>query len=198
MTSPLKEHVLSFADKLFYAEGVRAVGVDRIIAESGVAKASFYRLFHSKDQLLIDWIRKRDVEWRQWLADSVDMLSPQPDNRPVAVFDALYARFRSPQFRGCAFLNTIVELAPMQHPAANAAREHKRSVIGMLETWVSEAGYVEVETVALHVMQLVDGAIVTALREEQPDAALRAKKLAQLYLNFEVRQPVANAGLRRS
>lgn len=182
MSSPLKQRVLDVADTLFYAEGVRAIGIDRIIAESGIAKASFYRFFESKDVLIAQWIERRDQAWRAWLEESVAMLSPNVAGRPLAVFDALYARFRLPSFRGCAFTNTIIEFSNPEHPGALAARQHKQQLVILLERYLSEAGYINAAALALDFMLLVDGALVTALREQQPEAALRARKIAALLL----------------
>lgn len=182
MSSPLKQRVLDIADTLFYAEGVRAIGIDRIIAESGIAKASFYRFFASKDILIAEWLVMRDQAWRQWLEDSVAMLSPQPAGRPLAVFDALYARFATPTFRGCAFTNTIIELSNPDHPGALAARRHKELVIALLERYLGEAGYINAPALAADLMLLVDGALITALREQRPEAALRARRIAALLL----------------
>ncbi|MES2047236.1 MAG: TetR/AcrR family transcriptional regulator [Pseudomonadota bacterium] len=185
MASALKQRVLDTADTLFYAEGVRAIGIDRIIAESGIAKASFYRFFVSKDALITEWIQMRDRAWRLWLEESVASLSPQAAGRPLAVFDALYARFCLPSFRGCAFTNTIIELSNSDHPGALAARQHKQQVVALLERYLSEAGQtseVDIPALAADLMLLVDGALVTALREQKPDAALRAKRIAKLLL----------------
>lgn len=178
MASPLKQRVLDTADRLFYAEGVRAVGIDRVIAESGIAKASFYRFFASKDELIADWIAMRDLAWRSWLDDSVAMLSPQLPGRPLAVFDALYARFSKPTFRGCAFTNTIIELSSLAHPAAQAARQHKNDVTLMLERYLKDAKQPKARQLAHDFMLLIDGALVTALREQTPEAALQARRIA--------------------
>ncbi len=182
MTSPLRQRVLETADTLFYAEGVRAIGIDRIIEASGIAKASFYRFFPSKDSLIAEWIDMRDAAWRNWLQESVDLLAPDPADRPLAVFDAIHSRFRNPAFRGCAFLNTIIELSRTDHPAALAARAHKQAVISLLKGYLSKAGYTGTGELAVLLMQLIDGALVTALREQKPDAALRAKKMAAMLL----------------
>ncbi|MES2129207.1 MAG: helix-turn-helix domain-containing protein [Pseudomonadota bacterium] len=178
MSSPLKQHVLDVADTLFYAEGVRAVGIDRIIAESGIAKASFYRFFASKDVLIAEWIAMRDLAWRSWLEESVAMLAKKPKHRPLAVFDALHARFQTPSFRGCAFTNTIIELSDLAHPAAQAARRHKEHVTALLAHYLDGAGQAHPGELARDFMLLIDGALVTALRELAPDAALRAKRIA--------------------
>jgi AcrR family transcriptional regulator len=183
MTSPLKHRVLETADQLFYAEGIRAVGIDRIIAESGIAKASFYRFFESKDALIAEWIQMRDLAWTSWFEEAVDMLAPDPANRPIAVFDALYSRLRSPSFRGCAFLNTIVELARDSHPAVQAARAHKIRMQELIRGYLEAAGYASSsEEISAGFMQLVDGALISALREGQPAAGLRAKEMAQIIL----------------
>jgi AcrR family transcriptional regulator len=182
MVSPLRQRVLDTADRLFYAEGIRAIGIDRLIEESGVAKASFYRFFASKDELITEWIQARDAAWRAWMAQSVAMLAPEAAKRPLAVFDAMYARFRTPDFRGCAFQNTIAELAHSEHPAFIAARAHKQAVIAMLEQYIAEAGYGNAAELAVQFMQLIDGALATALREQNPEAALQAKQMARLLL----------------
>ena len=128
------ERILKVADKLFYQDGIRAVGVDRLISESGVAKASFYRAFPSKDDLVAAWLDLRDQHWRAWLHATIEQLAPRAQDKPLAVFDALDTRFRQPTFRGCAFINTITELARLDHPGALAARRHKESVRTLLAT----------------------------------------------------------------
>lgn len=182
MASPLKQRVLETADALFYEEGVRAVGIDRIILESGIAKASFYRFFSSKDVLIAEWIEMRDAKWRAWFQESVDMLAPEAADKPLAVFDALYSRFRSPSFRGCAFLNTIIEMARADHPAARAARAHKNAVAKLIEGYLADAGYPAAKELSIRFMQLIDGALITALREGKPDSARRAQEMAALLL----------------
>lgn len=176
------ERILKVADKLFYQDGIRAVGVDRLIAESGVAKASFYRAFPSKDDLVAAWLDVRDLQWRAWLQATVDQLAPRAQDKPLAVFDALDTRFRLSTFRGCAFINTITELARLDHPGAHAARRHKESVKTLLASLLKDAGYKNFEPLAVIFLQLIDGAIVAAVREGKPDAALRAKQLAELTL----------------
>ena len=182
------ERILKVADKLFYQDGIRAVGVDRLIAESRVAKASFYRAFPSKDDLVAAWLDKRDQQWRTWLQETVNQLAPRAQDKPLAVFDALDTRFRQSTFRGCAFINTITELARLDHPGAHAARRHKESVKTLLAFMLLDAGYKDFEPLAVIFLQLIDGAIVAAVREGKPDAALRAKQLAQLVLDAQPRK----------
>ena len=182
------ERILKVADKLFYQDGIRAVGVDRLISESGVAKASFYRAFPSKDDLVAAWLDIRDQHWRAWLQATIEQLAPRAQDKPLAVFDALDTRFRQSTFRGCAFINTIAELARLDHPGALAARRHKESVRTLLASLLKDAGYKDFESLAVIFLQLIDGAIVAAVREGKPDAALRAKQLAELVLAAQPRK----------
>src|ERR1700754_865043 len=127
-----RRRLLETAERLFYAEGTRAVGVERILEESGVGRASFYRHFASKDDLIVAVLRRRDTAWREWLATRVEALASTAHAKPLAVFDALEERFGWQDFRGCAFINTIVETADPASAAHAVAIEHKSAVIDYL------------------------------------------------------------------
>ena len=167
---------------MFYAEGTRAVGVERILEESGVGRASFYRHFESKDDLIVAVLRRRDTAWREWLATRVEALASSADAKPLAVFDALEERFGWQDFRGCAFINTIVETADPTSVAHDVANEHKVAVIGYLTGLLRDSGHPAPEPTAQALHLLMDGAVVTALRERTPDAARRAKQTAAVLL----------------
>jgi AcrR family transcriptional regulator len=177
-----RDRLLDTAERLFYAEGIRAVGIDRILAESGVGKASLYRHFPTKDDLVVAVLRRRDGQWRQWLRDAVDERGMPPEQRPLAVFDALAERFAWSDFRGCAFINTIVEAADPEGPAHAVADEHKRRLTGYLAELLAGAGHADPQAMAPRMTLLVDGAIVTALRERSPRAARIARGIAEVLL----------------
>jgi len=178
-----RERLLDTAERLVYAEGIRAVGIDRILAESGVGKASLYRHFPTKDDLVLAVLRRRDGRWRQWLRDAVDERDMPPAQRPLAVFDALADRFSWADFRGCAFINTIVETADPESPAHIVADEHKRRLASYLADLLADAGHAEPQGMAARLTLLVDGAIVTALRERSPAAAQMARGIAEVLLS---------------
>ncbi|MBF6220899.1 TetR/AcrR family transcriptional regulator [Nocardia abscessus] len=182
MATRAKQRLLTTAEDLFYAEGIRAVGIDRLLHESGVGRASFYRHFASKDDLIVAVLEDRDCRWLSWLRESVEAKTDDPAARPLAVFDALADRFARKDFRGCAFINTMVEVADRASAAHQVADRHKRRVIAYLSELLTEAGRSDATELAAELALLVDGAIVTAVREGTPDAATRARTIARRLL----------------
>jgi AcrR family transcriptional regulator len=192
--SRARERLLTAAERLFYEEGIRAVGVERILAESGVGRASFYRHFPSKDDLVVEVLRRRDTAWRAWLADTVRDSPRGPEDLPLALFDGLAERFRAADFRGCAFINTMVEEADPASPAHRVAAEHKEQVIAYLDGLLADGGYREHQVLARQLALLGDGAIVAALRERTADAAPRARAVAEALLGAADRATAAPQG----
>jgi AcrR family transcriptional regulator len=153
-----RQRILDTAAQLFYREGVRGVGVDRIAAESGVAKMTLYHHFRSKDELVEAWLQRRDQEWMNWLEDAVD----RRGSRLITVFDALREWFEKPDFRGCAFINAHAELGSSNAAAAEIVTAHKRSFVEYLASLARLEGAAAPESLARELLLLVEGAIVTA------------------------------------
>lgn len=177
MSAP-RERILDAASTAFYRRGIRAVGVDSVIADAGVAKATLYRHFPSKDALVQAFLERRDRRWRTWFAEAVDRLAPDPADRPLAVFDALGEWFRSDDFRGCAFINAAVEITDPDHPARAAVRDHEDRLAAHLERLCREAGLADPKGAAAALFLLVEGAIVCALVEGGDAPAARARAAA--------------------
>jgi AcrR family transcriptional regulator len=186
--SPARERILDAASAAFYRRGIGAVGVDAIVADADVAKATLYRHFRSKDELVVAFLRRRDERWRDWLRAEVEELSPDPAGRPLAVFDALGAWFASDDFRGCAFINAAAEIADPGHPARAAVREHKRLCGDYLAGLLAAAGRPRAadDAAALHL--LMEGAMVAALIERDPAPAARARAAAARILDDHTAQ----------
>ncbi|MEV7212004.1 TetR/AcrR family transcriptional regulator [Kitasatospora cineracea] len=176
MATHARARLLDTAEALFYAEGIRAVGVERILAASGVGRASFYRHFAGKDALAVAVLTRHDQGWRDWLAARVAELG----GHPLAVFDALAERFAREGFRGCAFLNTMLETADPDSPAHRVAAAHKRRVAEYLAGLLAAAGHPP--GLARQLLLLMDGATVTALREGTPGPAAEARAMAAALL----------------
>lgn len=161
-----RTRVLECAYRLFYRHGLRATGIDRIIAESGVAKASFYRHFPTKQALVEAYLDLRHARWMGWLESR---LSTAPDARAwlAALPDALDDWFRAPGFRGCAFINGHAE-AGTDAPAMTVT--HKRELAARIARACSEAGLEPPQDAAADLLLAIEGAIVRA-QMEGADAA---------------------------
>src|SRR4029079_7775788 len=143
-TSEARRRILETADRLFYQEGVRAVGIDRIIAEAEVAKMSLYNHFPSKDDLILAVLKYREESMLGFFRSAMERHGKKTKNPLRAFFAALKDFFESPGFRGCPFQNAAVELADPAHPGTEFARGHKQRfsqfLRGLVEETVGKAG----------------------------------------------------------
>lgn len=177
--SDARQRIVETAERLFYAEGVRAVGIDRIIAEAEVAKMTLYNHFASKDDLILDVLHYReekfDAMFEQWMARHVKA----GKSRLEAFFAALKDWFGSPGFRGCMFINSCAELADAQHPGSVFSSAHKERFHLMLREIIEETvGAKSAKAKAPAIALLVEGAIVTAVMQPSTKPAEVAKKAA--------------------
>lgn len=178
------DRILDTASTLFYQKGIRATGVDGIAAESGMTKMTLYACFGSKQELVRAYLARRDHRWRDWFKGAVERHPHRdPAQRPLAVFDALAERFVDPQFRGCAFINAMAELGDREHPGYLVAIEHKARVQDYVRDLLKNSGYRDTGALARRFMLLIDGAMVTAYREQSPDAARNARQIAASVLS---------------
>jgi AcrR family transcriptional regulator len=176
--APPRRRLLDAADRLFYGSGIHAVGVDAIVRRAGVAKASLYANFGTKDALVEAYLLERDRRFREWLDERVRALARTPERRILAVFDALGEWFRTDDFRGCAFANASAEYPDLAHPVRLAARKHKAALRAYLRTLVVAAGLARPERLSGDLLLLVDGAIAAALVEDDRTAARTARAVA--------------------
>ncbi|QYJ16699.1 hypothetical protein Rxycam_02534 [Rubrobacter xylanophilus DSM 9941] len=161
--SPAAERILRAASRLFYEEGIRAVGVDAIVERAGVSKVTLYKNFGSKDELVVAYLRRRDERWRA-LLDAVTAGYADPAERLLAVFDA-YGEylFTEEGSRGCAFINACAEFPDPDHPVRAVVREHKDGLRDHLAALAAEAGFEDPGTLAERLLILLEGAWVTAV-----------------------------------
>lgn len=175
-TSEARERILDTADRLFYEHGVRAVGIDRVIAEAAIAKATLYAHFPSKDDLILAVLQHREKAVLEFFRTAMERHGKKSLLR--AFFAALKEWFESPGFRGCAFQNAAIELADPKHPGAEFVRGHKRRFSELLRGIVEETVGRSAPKLAPAVGLLVEGAIVTAVIQGTPDAADVARDAA--------------------
>lgn len=162
-----RERVLAAADELFYSEGVNTVGIDRIIARAGVAKASLYSAYGSKEALVCAYLRQRRERALGRVRTAVEARS-DPRQRLLAVFDAQAEAVAEPGFRGCPFAAACAE-APEAGPVEHAAREYRGELRALLTELAAAAGAVDPSATAL-ALQLIHDGVASAARVE-PDRA---------------------------
>src|SRR5262245_20973084 len=122
-----RDRLLERAIDLFYSHGFNAIGLDQIIDEVGVTKTTFYKHFESKDDLMVQAVRKRDAWELEALTRALHRVGGEnPRAQLLALFDVLHAWFNAPDFRGCMFINTAAEFPNPNDPIHQAAAEHKR------------------------------------------------------------------------
>jgi AcrR family transcriptional regulator len=174
----MQERILETADRLFYQEGVRAVGIDRIIAEAGVAKMTLYTHFPSKDDLILAVLKHREASMMEFFRLAMERHGKKARTSLRAFFAALKEWFETPGFRGCAFQNAAVELADAAHPGTEFVRGHKQRFSEFLRGLVEEVVGKAAAKIAPAVALLVEGAIVTAVIQGTPDSAEVARDAA--------------------
>jgi AcrR family transcriptional regulator len=177
-TSEARQRILETADRLFYQDGIRAVGIDRIIAEAGVAKMSLYKHFQSKDDLILAVLQHREQNVLEFFRSAMERHGKKAKTPLRAFFAALKDFFESPGFRGCPFQNAAVELADPAHPGTEFVRGHKLRFSEFLRGLVEQTVGKAAAKVAPAVNILVEGAIITAVIQGNPDAADVARDAA--------------------
>lgn len=174
-TLPARERILVTAHELFYRDGLRATGVDRIIAESGVAKLTFYRHFPSKDELIRTFLDYRHQRWMAWFVDALGRHGAVPGGGLVPLQEAMAEWFSEPAFRGCAFINAVAEVGGTLPGVVQIAQRHKQDmrqiIADLLPAGPGQA------TMAGAAALAVDGAIVRAQMEDAKSALAGLRQL---------------------
>src|SRR6195256_3592053 len=176
----MKDRILETADRLFYLQGIRAVGVDTIAAEIGISKRTLYNHFPSKDALISAYLARRFV-------------APRPSEKPPAeqilrTFDSLEQRFSAKDFRGCPFVNAVAELGSEDRSVRKIAVAFKESRRLWFRDLLLQLGVADAEGLATQLTLLVDGSIAQDLVRNDPAMARAAKAAATVLLK--------NAGVR--
>ena len=178
-----RERILNTAYELFSRNGIRAIGISRIIEESGVAKMSLYNNFASKEELVLAFLELREERWtRGWLEPEIERLAKNPEGRSLALFDVLDDWFRWGDFERDSFSNSLLEIHDTADQISEACVRHLDVIKAMIEDHAEQAGIASPEKVAYQLQILMMGAIVSACRGDL-DAGRRARELAELLLS---------------
>jgi AcrR family transcriptional regulator len=176
-----RERLLAAANELFYAEGIHTVGIDRVIERAGVAKASLYNTFGSKDELIVAYLRSRHVRSQTRITTAIDRYD-EPRARLLAVFEAQGEMFADPTYRGCAFVNANAE-AEAGSVVEQVSGEYRRWLRSLLVDLARAAGVPDAESFARRLHLLYDGAMLSARMDHDAQAASTARAAAEAWLD---------------
>jgi len=184
-----RDQLLDKALELFHAEGFHATGIDRIIAEAGVAKMTLYKHFRSKDELILAVLRRYDEQFRNYLMQQVELRTPEPSQQLIALFDVLDDWLDQDGFCGCPMINACAEFSNKQMPAHVVASEHKRLLLLYIQEIAEAAEASDPPVLAQQLGLLMDGAIVAAQVCGQRRAARVTHEIAQLLIHQSRSRP---------
>ncbi|ADJ45767.1 TetR family transcriptional regulator [Amycolatopsis mediterranei S699] len=196
--SEARARLLASASRLFYAEGLHSVGIDRVIADAGVTRATLYRHFPGKDDLLVAYLSEVDKAIRaQVEAARTATPGASPEDIVQAVAATIADGIRSPGFRGCAFLNAAAEYPDPAHPVHQAVLAHRQWFLETVTELLAETGETAPEPAARHFVMLRDGAMAAGcLTDPAPVCATFLLGVAGILRYRDV--PVAAGPKRRS
>ena len=172
--TPAGHRLLDAASALFYARGIRAVGVDLIADEAGTTKKTLYDCFGSKDALVALYLRRRAIRWQEFLRSRLDDPAGDAGDRVRRVFDALEEWHESGE-RGCAFVNAYAEVGSANDPAVMVIRAEKQWMHELFRRLAREAGAADPDTAGTLLHLLYEGALVQATAGGEPGAIGRAR-----------------------
>lgn len=174
---PPRERILSAAYALFSRRGIRDVGVDEVVARSGVAKATLYRHFPSKNDLVLAFLARREQEWTLGMVMAgARRRGGTPEARLLAIFDVFDEWFRGDDFDACAFINVLLEMG-REHPLGQASIAHLDTIRCLVRGMAEEAGLRDTDGFARSWHILMKGSIISAA-EGDTEAAHRARAMA--------------------
>jgi AcrR family transcriptional regulator len=177
-----RERILQAAYERFSRQGIRAVGIDAIIEQSGVARMTLYRHFPSKDALVLAFLERREELWtKNWLQREVELRAEGPRAQLLAIFDVFDAWFQRDDFEGCSFVNVLLEINEPTHPLNRASRDHLANIRDFVERLAAGAAIADPPAFAHQWHILMKGSIVAA-GEGDRQAARRAREIAALLL----------------
>ena len=179
--SSARERILDAAYELFSRRGIQAVGVNEVIERAGVATATLYRHFASKDELVLAFLALREQRWTKDIVEAGAMRrGSNPEERLLAIFDVLDEWFHRDDFEAGSFIKVLLELGP-NHPAGGASVRHLEQIRAIVRRLAEEAGLRDTDSFARSWHILMEGSIVVAT-EGDTRAAQRGKSMARLLI----------------
>jgi AcrR family transcriptional regulator len=185
-SSHARQQILETASELFYQKGIQHVGINEVIAESGVAKRTLYRWFPSKDLLIEEVMNYRAAQWIRWFETAVSERGNTPKERLLSTFDVLREWYASPNFRGCPFINAVLEIADASHKAHQVSIDLRESIRQIIMQLAVEAGIKNPDFFSRQYLLLIGGASLMATIEQSPEGATFAQTALSILIDANV------------
>ena len=194
MAQSRRDHLIETALELFDGAGYHATGIDRILAEAGVAKMTLYKHFKSKNELILEALTRQDERWLAWFREAVERharndadADADPRARLRAVFHALDDWLQTPGFNGCLFCKAASEFPDRTDPIHAAAARHHRSILAFLKDLARDAGARRPARLARELLLLMEGAISVTQVNGQVGATRAAARAAEILIEEALR-----------
>jgi len=184
-TSATREKIIQTAIHLFNSEGIHTTGIDRIIAESNIAKRTFYNHFPSKNKLVEEYFYRKDLAWFAMIEKSSNDLNLEPIDRLLGIFDGLKAWFSKPDFYGCPFIKGLVDFGKEDSDPAlvSCVEKHFTKTQQIVESLVKQVKPKEMKILVPQIMSLISGATVVAYASKSSQIATLNKEVAKKLLS---------------
>jgi AcrR family transcriptional regulator len=180
-----RDRIFAVAKDMFYERGIRAVGVESIVAAAGATKMSLYRSFPSKDDLVVAYLKERDATYWRWWDGIMDEHAGNPRAQILALVDSVATRSFRPGYRGCPFTNAVIEFPEPDHPGREIAAENKRELRTRLRNLAAAAGARDAKTLGDQLFLMIEGVYASGqlLGKDGPAPAIVAAAEALLSAN---------------
>jgi AcrR family transcriptional regulator len=183
---PARERIFDVAKDLFYRQGIRAVGVEAIVAAAGATKPTLYRSFPSKDDLIVAYLKSRDETYWRWWDETVARHSGNPRQQIIALFKSLAGRSTRPGYRGCPFTNAATEFPEPDHPGRAVAAANKAELRRRLRGLAAATGAREPERLGDQLFLLMEGAYTSGQIMGPSGPALHLAEAADALITAQV------------
>jgi AcrR family transcriptional regulator len=183
-----RERLIEIAIELFYQEGIRAIGIDTVVARSGVSKSSLYRTFASKDELIAAVAEEQNRRFWQWWDETVQRHVGEPRRQIEVLFEGISGQIANPQFRGCPFINLATEFPDRLHPGTAIACTNKKEVCERLRVMARNLGARDPRQLGDQLALLIDGAYSHAVTLGAASLRRELIEMAELLIDANVGQ----------
>lgn len=180
MRTPMRDHILDVASELFATRGINATGVDTIVASAGIAKMTLYKYFKSKEQLIVEYLKKHDDILRKGLFDRVQ---DAPSNQIKPLLDAVMQWIADPEFKGFAFINAFVEFPQSESQVNQVSVEFAQALRATIARSAEQSGIKKPEILALQLSLLIEGAAMAEQMQPGSGAIEHAREAANILID---------------